>query len=110
MIIIHVEYGYRPDGHERMRRFVPDVEKFCRAFDGCESFTLSFPAQRDDVLLGTEVWRDAAAVRAHLKVAHDAPELADWHGLITTMDAHFFDGSTLTIEELRADPPEGAVS
>jgi hypothetical protein len=56
MIVVHVEYRYAAAAEDAMRSLVPDVERFSRGFDGCQSFALSFPVGRSGILLGTEVW------------------------------------------------------
>ena len=63
MIVVHVEYQYARAAEDAMRSLVPDVERYSRGFEGCESFTLSFPVDRPGILLGTEVWADAASLR-----------------------------------------------
>jgi quinol monooxygenase YgiN len=100
MIVVHVEYRYAPDAEGAMRSLVPDVERFARSFDGCESFTLSFPVDRPGILLGTEVWADAAALNAHVTVAHDAATLEPWHRLLGGIDASLFSGEPVTLEQL----------
>ena len=100
MIVVHVEYRYPPDAEDAMRSLVPDVERFARSFDGCESFALSFPIDRPGILLGTEVWGDAAALNAHVTVAHDAAELEPWHLLLSGMDASLYIGNPVTLAEL----------
>ena len=106
MIVVHVEYRYPPEAEDAMRSLVPDVERFARSFDGCESFALSFPVDRPGILLGTEVWADAAALNAHVTVAHDAPKLGPWHGLLGGIDASLFIGEPVTFERLRAQGVE----
>lgn len=102
MIVVHVEYRYAPAAEDAMRSLVPDVERFSRGFDGCQSFALSFPVDRPGILLGTEVWTDAASLRAHVAVAHDAAELEPWHRVLSGMDAALFTGERLSLEELQA--------
>ena len=103
MIVVHVEYRYAPEADAAMRALVPGVERFARGFAGCESFALSFPVDRPGVLLGAEVWADAAALNAHVAVAHDAAELAPWHQLLTGIEASLFSGAPLTLAQLRAE-------
>ena len=102
MILVHVEYRYAPAAEDAMRSLVADVERFSRGFEGCQSFALSFPADRPGVLLGTEVWADAASLRAHVTVAHDAVELEPWHRLLSGMDASLFTGERISLEHLQA--------
>jgi hypothetical protein len=40
MIVVHVKYRYAPAAEDAMRSLVPDVERFSRGFDGCQSFAL----------------------------------------------------------------------
>ena len=103
MIVVHVEYRYPPEADAAMRALVPAVEQFARGFDGCESFALSFPVDRPGILLGAEVWTDAAALNAHIAVAHDAAELEPWHQLLARMEATLFSGTPLTHAQLRED-------
>jgi quinol monooxygenase YgiN len=103
MIVVHVEYRYAPAAEDAMRSLVPDVERFSRGFDGCQSFALSFPVGRSGILLGTEVWADAASLRAHVAVVHDAAELEPWHRLLRGMDASLFAGERVSLEELEAE-------
>ena len=100
MIVVHVEYRYAPEAEDSMRSLVPEVERFARSFDGCASFALSFPVDRPGILLGTEVWAGAAALNAHVTVAHDAAELEPWHRLLGGMDASLFIGEPVTLAEL----------
>jgi quinol monooxygenase YgiN len=103
MIVVHVEYSYGAEAEDAMRSLVPGVERFARDFDGCESFALSFPVGRPGILLGAEVWADAASLNAHVAIAHDAPELEPWHRLLTGMDAALFAGEPVTLEQLRRE-------
>jgi quinol monooxygenase YgiN len=102
MIVVHVAYDYPAGKEAEMRALVPGVEDFSRGFDGCESFTLSFPGRLSGVLLGTEVWRDAATLNAHVAAAHDAPELDAWHALVTGMRPALYSAEPLSLEELRS--------
>ena len=100
MIVVHVEYHYTPNAEDAMRSLVPDVERFARSFDGCDSFALSFPVDRPGILLGTEVWADAASLNAHVTVAHGAAALEPWHRLLDGMDASLFIGEPVTLAQL----------
>ncbi|GAA4683125.1 putative quinol monooxygenase [Frondihabitans cladoniiphilus] len=102
MIVAHMEYTYPVDKDAEMRALVPDVDAFSRQFEGNEHFQLSFADDRPGVLLGVEVWRDAATLNAHVAVAHDAPELAAWHALTTGMSISLFTATPLDVAELRA--------
>jgi quinol monooxygenase YgiN len=102
MSVVHVEYRYAPAAEDAMRSLVADVERFSRGFEGCQSFALSFPADRPGVLFGTELWTDAASLRAHVAVAHDAAELEPWHRLLSGIDASLFTGERISLEQLQA--------
>jgi quinol monooxygenase YgiN len=103
MIVVHAEYRYVPAAEDAMRSLVADVERYSRGFEGCQSFALSFPVGRPGILLGTEVWTDAASLRAHVTVAHDAVELEPWHRLLSGMRASLFAGERLSLEELERE-------
>jgi quinol monooxygenase YgiN len=100
MIVVLTEMRFAPDADGAMRDLVPDVERFCRHFDGCERFDVSFPADRPGILFTTETWRDARALRAHLAIAHHAAELEKWHALVKDMMASVFRASGLELAEL----------
>jgi quinol monooxygenase YgiN len=57
MLIVLSQMAYPAESVDRMRSAVPAVQQFCRAFDGCERFAPSFPADRPGVLLATEIWQ-----------------------------------------------------
>jgi quinol monooxygenase YgiN len=97
VIVVLTEMSYAPESDAAMRAVVPHVERYCRRFDGCERFLLSFPANRSGMLLATEVWRDEQTLRAHLAVAHHASELATWHALVKDMNPLFFSASPLDL-------------
>src|SRR5580700_9582161 len=101
MIVVLVEYRYSPAADDAMRSLVSLVEQFSRGFDGCDSFALSFPVGRPGILFGTEVWKDAASLNAHVDVAREAAELEAWHRLLVGMETALFSGERLTLEELR---------
>ena len=103
MIVVHMEYDYLPERDQEMRSLAADVEGYARGFEGCEHFALSFPADRAGVLLASEVWRDKATLQAHVAVAHDAPQLAAWHALITGMRPSLFTASALALSALQAE-------
>jgi quinol monooxygenase YgiN len=105
MLIILTEMSYPPESDQQMHALVPDVERYCRRFEGCEQFALSFPVNRPGTLLGSEVWRDDHALRAHVAVAHHAPELGPWHALVTGMKPALFSAAPM---ELAAVLPKGA--
>ena len=44
---------------------------------------LSFPAGRPGVLVATEIRQTPRLLREHVGVARDAPELKEWHDLLT---------------------------
>jgi quinol monooxygenase YgiN len=101
MIVVLTEMSFYAEWDDAMRALVPDVERFCRQFEGCERFDVSFPANRPGVLLTTEVWRDARTLRAHVAVAHHAPELEGMHAMVTDMRASLFTASPLELAALR---------
>jgi quinol monooxygenase YgiN len=102
MIVVHMEYDFLPERDQEMRSLVTGVEGYARGFEGCEHFALSFPDDRPGVLLASEVWTDGATLRAHVAVAHDAPELAAWHALLTGMHPSLFTANALELSELQA--------
>jgi quinol monooxygenase YgiN len=85
-----------------MRALVPDVERFCHQFEGCERFAVSFPPNRPGLLFTTEVWRDARTLRAHVTVTHHAPELEGLHALVKDMKASLFTASPLELAALQS--------
>jgi quinol monooxygenase YgiN len=102
MIVVHMEYDYLPERDQDMRSLVASVERFARGFEGCEHFALSFPPDRAGVLMATEVWGDGATLRAHVAVAHDAPQPAAWHELILGVRPSLFTATALAPSELQA--------
>jgi quinol monooxygenase YgiN len=101
VIIVLTEISYAPESDAKMRALVAGVEQFCRRFEGCERFALSFPLNRPGTLLSTEIWRDRQTLRAHAGVAHDAPELTSWHELVTRIDASIFAASAVDLAALQ---------
>lgn len=106
MIIVLSEMAYPAESDDRMRSVVPAVEQFCRAFDGCERFALSFPADRPGVLLATEIWQTPQLLREHVGVARDAPELKEWHDLLTDTRHEVFSAEPVDVAQLtgRGEP------
>jgi quinol monooxygenase YgiN len=102
MIVVLTEMGFAPEADEAIRALVPNVERFCRKFDGCERFAVSFPPDRPGMLFTTEVWRDAKTLRAHVAVAHHAPELEGLHTLVKEMKASLFTASPLELAALQS--------
>ena len=102
MIIVLSEMTYPAASDHRMREVVPSAEQFCRTFDGCERFDLSFPADRPGVLLATELWQSGPLLGAHVRVAHDAPELKEWHDLITDMKHEVYTAESVDVAQLMA--------
>jgi quinol monooxygenase YgiN len=102
MIVVLTEMSFAAESDEAMRALVPDVERFCRPFEGCESFAVSFPPNRPGTLFTTEVWRDARTLRAHVAVAHHAPELEGFHALVKGMKASLFTASPLELAALQS--------
>jgi quinol monooxygenase YgiN len=100
MIIVLSEMAYPAGSGDRMRSVVPAVEQFCQAFDGCERFALSFPAGRPGALLATEIWRNAQLLRQHVGVARDAPELKEWHDLLTGTRREVFSAEPADVARL----------
>ena len=102
MIVVHTEMSFAVESDEAMRALAPDVERFCAQFEGCERFAVSFPAIRRGLLFTTEVWRDARALRAHVAVAHHAPQLERFHTLVKNMKASLFTASPLELAALQS--------
>jgi quinol monooxygenase YgiN len=102
MIIVLTEMAYPAGSDDRMRSVVPAVEQFCQAFDGCERFALSFPADRPGVLLATEIWQTPVLLREHVGVARDAPELKEWHDLLTGTKHEVFSAEPVDVAQLMA--------
>jgi quinol monooxygenase YgiN len=95
MIVVLTRMQYPANSEEAMRSLADGVERYSRQFDGCERFDLSFPEGSPGVLLTTEVWHDMPKLQAHVAVAHDAPELAAWHELITGMEASLYEATPI---------------
>ncbi len=102
MIVVLTEMSFAAESNEAIRALVPDVERFCHQFDGCERFAVSFPSNRPGVVFTTEVWRDARTLRAHVAVAHHAPELEGWHAVVKDMKASLFSASPLELATLQS--------
>ncbi|WP_066943176.1 hypothetical protein [Streptomyces lushanensis] len=65
---------------------MPAVERFCRAFDGCGRFALSFPFHRPGTLLAAVIRQTPQLPREHVRVARDAPELKERHDRVTRVE------------------------
>ena len=102
MIVVLTEMSFATESDEAVRALVPAVERFCRRFEGCERFDVSFPSTRSGTLFTTELWRDARTLRAHVAVAHDAPELAPLHALVKDMKPSLFTASPLDVAALQS--------
>jgi quinol monooxygenase YgiN len=101
MILVLTEISFAAESAESMRAVVPGVERFCRQFEGCERFDVSFPPNRPGVLYTTEVWRDSRTLRAHVAVAHHARELEGLHSLTTDMKASVYTASPVELASLQ---------
>ena len=102
MIVVLTEMSFAAESDEAMRALVPDVERFCRQFEGCERFDVSLPPNRPGILFTNEVWRDARTLRAHVAVAHDARELRGFHALVRDLKASLFTASPLELAALQS--------
>jgi quinol monooxygenase YgiN len=102
MIVLLTEMSFAAESAEAMCALVPEVEHFCRKLEGCQRFAVSFPPNRPGVLFTTEVWRDARTLRAHVAVAHHAPELEGFHSLTKDMKASLYTASPLELAALQS--------
>ena len=100
MIIVLAEMSYAPAALDDVRALCAGVEDFCRGFDGCESFVLTFAGSRPGTIVSVEVWRDAVSLRGHAAVARSAPELSAWHALVGDMRASIFSASPIELGAL----------
>jgi quinol monooxygenase YgiN len=103
MIVVLTEMSFAAESDEALRALVPDVERFCRQFEGCERFAVSFPPQRPGMIFTTEVWRDTRTLRAHVAVAHHAPELNGLHALVKDVKASLFTASPIELAALQSE-------
>ncbi|MFE1961534.1 hypothetical protein [Streptomyces sp. NPDC059479] len=94
------EMAYAAESDDRMRSVVPAVEQFCQAFGGCGRFALSFPTGLPGTLLATEIWQTPQLLREHVRVARDAPELKEWHDLLTDMKHEVFRAELVDVAQL----------
>jgi hypothetical protein len=83
-----------------MRGIAPSVERFCRTFEGCQTFDLNFPADRPGVLLATELRHSTELLRAHIGPVTNAPDLQEWNDLLTSMKPAVFTAEPLDLAHL----------
>lgn len=58
-----------------------------------------FPG-RPGALLATEIWGDTQVLREHAWTARDAPELKEWHGLLTDTRHEVFSAEPADVARL----------
>jgi hypothetical protein len=66
---------------------------------------LSFPIDRPGVLLATEIWQTPELLREHVGVARDAPELKQWHDLLTDTKHEIFSAELVDVAQLMGGGP-----
>jgi len=70
MVIVIGRGRVRPEGRQEMGAAVTVIVDESRNDDGCLSYAFFRDLVDDDVLVSVEVWRDQAALDAHMGHAH----------------------------------------
>lgn len=70
MLIVIGEAEAAPGRRDEMVQAASAMAAATRSDDGCESYGFYADVRRPDVLLSVEVWRDRAALDAHLDHPH----------------------------------------
>ena len=79
----------RPERRDELVSAMRDVVRATRTDDGCISYRFAADIDDPDVIVGVEVWRDQAALDAHMLHDHTAafvaglPELIDGEPVLT---------------------------
>ena len=99
MLIVLGEAEAAPGHRDQMLEAVIAMASATRSDDGCVSYGFYADVTRPGVILGVEVWRDRAALDAHMTHEHTADFLATVPGLVAgTPVMRFFDAETVREE------------
>lgn len=82
MLIVIGEAEAAPGRREHMLEAANAMAAATRSDEGCESYGFYVDATRDDVVLSVEVWRDQAALDAHMDHDHTQRFIADVPDLV----------------------------
>ena len=99
MLIVIGEAEAAPGCREEMLEAVTTVTTATAMDDGCVSYGFYSDVTRPTVILGVEVWRDQAALDAHLSHDHTATFIATVSSLVAGEPVmHFYDAEPVTGE------------
>jgi quinol monooxygenase YgiN len=82
VLIVIGEAEAAPGRREQMLEAANAMAAATRSDEGCESYGFYVDATRDDVVLSVEVWRDQAALDAHMDHDHTQRFMADVPDLV----------------------------
>jgi quinol monooxygenase YgiN len=97
MLVVIGEAEAAPGSRNQMLEAVTAMARSTRADDGCEFYGFYADVTNPDVILGVEVWRDQAALDAHMDHDHTSEFLASVPGLVA---------GTPTMRFFHAEPTE----
>lgn len=82
MLIVIGEAQAAPGRRDQMLEAANTMAAATRLDEGCESYGFYVDATRDDVVLSVEVWRDQAALDAHMDHDHTQRFMANVPDLV----------------------------
>ena len=94
MLIVIGEAEAASGRREEMMEAVTKMATATKSDDGCVSYGFYADVTRPDVVLGVEVWRDQAALDAHMGHDHTAEFIATVRSLVAGEPVmHFYDAA-----------------
>jgi quinol monooxygenase YgiN len=82
VLIVIGEAEAAPGRRDQMLEAANAMAAATRTDEGCESYGFYIDATRDDIVLSVEVWRDQAALDAHMDHHHTHRFMADVPDLV----------------------------
>jgi len=99
VLIVIGEAEAAPGHRDEMVDALSAMAAATRSDDGCVSYGFYADVTRPEVILGIEVWRDGAALDAHMSHDHTAEFVATVPGLVASSPVmRFFDAAPVSEE------------
>ena len=97
MIIARVEIHVEPASVEALKGALADMERDTRAEPGCLDYAFSQEINNPGVVRVSELWKDMAALEAHMKALHMATfQQAVVQHAPKSVDVKFYEGTEVS--------------